>query len=98
MLPNRTRFQNLNQMTDVESQLKEAERIYNLDKSLYQQKVIGLQEFKKAENDYNYYAQKRNLTEQLLKQDSVSNATTIGSGKTILPGFTRCFISSSGKK
>src|SRR5204863_173739 len=41
----------LNQMTDVESQLKEAERIYRLDKDLYEQKAIGSQEFKKAEND-----------------------------------------------
>ena len=52
----------LNQMTDVESQLKEAERIYKLDKNLYEQKVIGLQEFKKAENDYNYYLEKKKLT------------------------------------
>jgi HlyD family secretion protein len=63
----------LNQMTDVESQFKEAERIYNLDKRLYEQKVIGLQEFKKAENDYNYYKQKQKLTRQLLLQDSASN-------------------------
>jgi len=63
----------LNQMTDVESQLKEAERIYNLDKHLYDKKAIGLQEFKKAENDFNYYAQKKNLTTQILPQDSVSN-------------------------
>ncbi|MGI8637240.1 MAG: efflux RND transporter periplasmic adaptor subunit [Segetibacter sp.] len=63
----------LNQMTDVESQLKEAERIYNLDKHLYEQKAIGLQEFKQAENNYNYYAQKKNLTKQILKQDSSSN-------------------------
>lgn len=63
----------LNQMTDVESQLKEAERIYNLDKGLYAQKAIGLQEFKQAENNYNYYLQKKNLTKQILKQDSSSN-------------------------
>jgi HlyD family secretion protein len=63
----------LNQMTDVESQLKEAERIYKLNKKLYDQKVIGLQEFKKSENDYYYFNQKRNLTEQLLKQDSATN-------------------------
>src|SRR5258705_12485168 len=43
--------QKLNQMTDVESQLKEAKRLYDLDKYLYEQKVIGLQEFKKPEND-----------------------------------------------
>jgi HlyD family secretion protein len=63
----------LNQMTDVESQLKEAERIYNLDKGLYAQKAIGLQEFKQAENNYNYYSQKKSLTKQILKQDSSSN-------------------------
>ena len=62
----------LNQMTDVESQLKEAERVYNLDKDLYAKKAIGSQEYKKAENDYNYYLQKQKLTQQILSQDSVS--------------------------
>lgn len=62
----------LNQMTDVESQLKEARRIYELNKKLYEQKVIGSQEFKKAENDYNYQVEKKKLTEQILKQDSLS--------------------------
>ena len=65
--------QNLNQMTDVQSQLKEAERIYNLDKDLYAKKAIGLQEYKKAENDYNYYKQKEILTQQILSQDSNTN-------------------------
>ncbi len=63
-----------NAMADVESQYKEAERIYNLDKDLYAQKAIGSQEFKKSENDYNYYLQKKQLTEQILQQDSVSRA------------------------
>jgi len=71
----------LNQMTDVESQLKEAERIYKLDKGLLDQKVIGLQEFKQAENNYNYYLQKKKLTEQLLEQDSVSNTQQIDQAK-----------------
>jgi HlyD family secretion protein len=71
----------LNQMTDVESQLKEAERIYNLDKELYAQKAIGAQEFKKAENDYNYYQQKQKLTQQLLEQDSVSNTQQLAQAK-----------------
>jgi HlyD family secretion protein len=69
--------QKLNQMTDVESQLKEAERIYLLDKSLYEKKVIGLQEFKKSENDYNYYLEKKRLTQQILKQDSITNAQQV---------------------
>src|SRR5689334_19927438 len=67
----------LNQMTDVDNQLKEARRIYELDKSLYEQKAIGLQEFKQAENNYNYQLEKRKLTAQLLKQDSTSNSQQV---------------------
>jgi HlyD family secretion protein len=76
----------LNQMTDVESQLKEAERIYKLNKSLYEQKVIGGQEFKKSENDYNYYFQKKNLTEQILKQDSVTNSQQLDQARQSYEG------------
>lgn len=67
----------LNQMTDVESQLKEAKRLYDLNKYLYQQKAIGLQEFKQSENNYNYQVEKSKLTKQLLKQDSSSNAQQV---------------------
>jgi len=63
---------NLNQGTDVESQLKEAERVYKLNKQLYDQKVIGLQEFKQSENNYNYQLEKKRLSEQILRQDSIS--------------------------
>lgn len=78
--------QKLNQMTDVESQLKEAERIFKLNKSLYDQKVIGLQEYKKSENDYNYYLEKKRLTEQLLRQDSVTNAQQLDQAKQSYEG------------
>ncbi|MBD0283852.1 MAG: efflux RND transporter periplasmic adaptor subunit [Flavisolibacter sp.] len=67
----------LNQMTDVDNQLKEAERVYNLNKHLYEQKVIGLQEFRQSENNYNYMKEKKKLTEQILKQDASSNAQQI---------------------
>ena len=59
----------LNQMADVESQLKEAERIYTMNKYLYDNKAIGSQEFKKSQNDYNYYLEKKKLSERILKQD-----------------------------
>jgi HlyD family secretion protein len=62
----------LNQMTDVESLLKEAERVYKLDKHLYDQKVIGSQEYQQALNNYTYYLQKQKLTQTILQQDSVS--------------------------
>ena len=63
----------LTQMADVQSSFKEAERVYNLDKRLYDQKVIGSQEFKAAENNYNYYQQKESLTREILKQDTISS-------------------------
>ncbi|MDP4211491.1 MAG: HlyD family efflux transporter periplasmic adaptor subunit [Bacteroidota bacterium] len=62
----------LTQMADVESSFKEAERIYNLDKTLFAQKAIGSQEFKQAENNYNYYLEKEKLAREILKQDTVS--------------------------
>src|SRR5262249_2026363 len=76
----------LNQMTDVESQLKEAERVYKLNKGLYDQKVIGLQEYKKSENEYNYYVEKKQLTEELLKQDSVTNEQQLRQAKQSYSG------------
>jgi HlyD family secretion protein len=76
----------LNQMTDAESQLKEAERVYNLDKHLYDQKAIGSQEYKKAENDYNYYLQKKMLTEKILRQDSLSNEQQLNQAKQSYEG------------
>ncbi len=62
----------LTQETDVESELIEAERLYKLNKKLYEQKAIGLQEFKQSENNYNYLRQKKNLADQVLKEDSLS--------------------------
>ncbi|HRN71567.1 MAG TPA: efflux transporter periplasmic adaptor subunit, partial [Ginsengibacter sp.] len=63
----------LNQLADVESEFREAERLYNLNKKLYEQKAIGLQEFEKTRNNYDYLTQKRKLSKQILAQDSVSN-------------------------
>jgi HlyD family secretion protein len=62
----------LNQMADVESALVEAERVYKLNKHLYDEKVIGLQEFKASENNYQYQLRRKNLTDKTLSQDSVS--------------------------
>lgn len=63
----------MNQATDVESNLKEAERVYNLNKKLYAEKVIGSQELKQSENLYNYQLEKKKLNDQVLKQDAVSS-------------------------
>jgi HlyD family secretion protein len=61
----------LQTMADAESLFKDAERVYNLDKKLYAQKAIGLQEYQQAENNYNYQLQKKKLATKILQQDSV---------------------------
>jgi len=62
----------LNQFTDVESGLIEAERLYDLNKKLYEKDAIGRQELIKSENEYNYQKQRMQLANQILRQDSVA--------------------------
>ncbi len=76
----------LNQVTDVESQLREAERIYLLNKKLYEEKVIGSQEFKKTENDYNYFLQKKKLSDQIMQQDSLSTKQQLNQARQSYEG------------
>ncbi len=76
----------LNQVTDVESLLREAKRIYELDKVLYEKKAIGSQEFQQAKNNYEYYEQKKKLTDQIMAADSVSNAQQVEQSKQLLKG------------
>jgi HlyD family secretion protein len=76
----------LNQLTDVESLLREAKRVYELDKTLYENKAIGSQEFQQAKNNYDYYVQKMKLTNQIMAQDSVSSAVQLNQNKQLLVG------------
>src|ERR1700749_166907 len=57
----------LNQGTDVDNLYREAKRVYDLNKQLYESQAISMQEFKQSENNYNYASQKKKLTEQILK-------------------------------
>jgi HlyD family secretion protein len=68
----------LNQMAEVESTWQEAERVYKLNKQLYEQKAIGLQEFKQSQLAYQYQLKRKKLTEQILKQDSSSVKQEMG--------------------
>jgi HlyD family secretion protein len=61
----------LQTMADAESTYKDAARIYELDKKLYAQKAIGLQEYQAAVNNYNYQVEKKRLATKILQQDSV---------------------------
>lgn len=61
-----------NQDAEVDNALKEAERVYLLNKKLYEQKVIGLQEFQSSKNLYDYQLRRKKLTEQIMKTDATS--------------------------
>jgi HlyD family secretion protein len=76
----------MNQVTDVESLLREAKRLYDLDKTLYDKKAIGSQEFQSAKNNYDYLVQKKKLTDQIMAQDSVSNAQQVSQAKQSVVG------------
>jgi HlyD family secretion protein len=67
----------LNQMAEVENAYVEAERLFRLNKYLYENKAIGSQEFKASENNYNYQVRRKALTEETLKKDSSSNKQQI---------------------
>ena len=62
----------LNQMAEVENALAETERLFKLNKKLFEQKAIGLQEFKSSENNYNYQLRRSKLTKETLLKDSTS--------------------------
>lgn len=68
----------LNQGTDVDNLYNEAKRVYDLNKQLYESQAISKQEFRQSENNYNYALQKKKLTEQILKQDSISSKEEVG--------------------
>jgi HlyD family secretion protein len=67
----------LNQMAEVDNAYIEAERLYKLNKYLYENKAIGSQEFKASENNYNYQVRRKSLTEETLKKDSASSRQQI---------------------
>ncbi len=65
-------IQQLNQKAEVENALAEAKRLYDLNKELYDQKVIGKQEFQSSENNYTFQLNRKKLNDRTLNQDSIS--------------------------
>lgn len=64
----------LNTAADVDVAYREALRTYEVDKKLYAQKAIGLQEWQTAQNQYNYNVYRKQLAAKILEQDSISSA------------------------
>ncbi len=66
------------QDADVDNALNEAERLFNLNKRLFDQKVIGEQEFKSSKNLYDYQLRRKKLTIEIMKTDANSMKQQIG--------------------
>jgi len=62
----------LNQQADVATALKEAERVYKLNKTLFDSGAIGSQELESSKNQYEYQLSRKKLTDRILAQDSIS--------------------------
>ena len=62
----------LTQSVDVESQLIEAKRVYEMNKKLQTSKVIAKQEYQESENVYKSLLEKKKLMDEILKQDSIA--------------------------
>jgi len=60
------------QFTDVENNLIEAKRVFDLNKRLYAKDAIARQDLIQSENDYNYQKERMALSKQILAQDSIS--------------------------
>ena len=67
----------LTQMADVDNALVEAERVYHLNKRLFDEGAIGLQDLKSSENLYNYQLKRKKLSEDILSQDKTSMSQQI---------------------
>tara|TARA_R110002126_G_scaffold277560_1_gene423482 strand:+ start:41444 stop:42694 length:1251 start_codon:yes stop_codon:yes gene_type:complete len=71
----------LNQFTDVENNLIEAKRLYDLNSKLYEKGAIGRQEYESSVNNYNYQKQRMKLTNEILQEDSIATKQEIQQAK-----------------
>ncbi|WP_257666747.1 efflux RND transporter periplasmic adaptor subunit [Parapedobacter tibetensis] len=78
-----TSIANRNQMADAENALKEAKRLYDLNKTLYEQKAVGLQEYQQAKNNYDYQLQRIKLTRENIVQDSIRSVQSLEQNKQL---------------
>ncbi|HTN36924.1 MAG TPA: HlyD family efflux transporter periplasmic adaptor subunit [Arachidicoccus sp.] len=86
-----TSVSNMNQLADVQSQLQEARRLFNLNKKLYNQKAIGSQEFEQSKISYDYLVKKMQLQEKLLGQDSTDKVQQLAQQNKLYSGANKAF-------
>jgi len=76
----------LMQSVDYENQLIEAKRVYEMNKILFNKSIIARQEYQESENYYNYWREKKKLTDEILKQDSIACAQQFSQDKQSYEG------------
>jgi HlyD family secretion protein len=67
----RNTIDQLRTLAEVDNAMAEADRLYTMNKKLYEQKVIGSQEYQQSLNNYNYQLRRKKLVQQTLHQDSL---------------------------
>lgn len=70
-----------NQFTDVENNLVEAKRVYDLNKRLYDKGAIGRQDYESSENNFDYQKERMKLAKQVLSEDSISSKLEINQAR-----------------
>lgn len=70
-LARQTTIQQQNNQADAENAFVEAKRVYELNKRLFDQKVIAEQDFRSSQNLYQYQQRRLKLIKETLRQDSV---------------------------
>ncbi|WP_405576385.1 efflux RND transporter periplasmic adaptor subunit [Winogradskyella sp. Asnod2-B02-A] len=70
-----------NQFTDVENNLIEAERVYNLNKRLYDKGAIGRMDYESSQNNYEYQKERMKLAKQVLSEDTISSKLEVSQAK-----------------
>lgn len=83
-----TSIANRNQLADAENALKEAKRIYDLNRKLYDQGAVGKQEFLQAQNNYDYQLERIKLTRENIAQDSIRSAQALEQNRQLYASGT----------
>ena len=76
----------LTQSVDVDNELKEARRVYEMNKRLYESSTLAKQDFLEAENRYNYVLERKKLMREVLKQDSIVSAQQLEQARQSFQG------------
>jgi len=71
-----------NQFTDVENNLIEAKRVYDLNKRLYEKGAVGRMDYESSKNNYDYQQERMKLAKQVLTEDSISTKLEVGQARS----------------